>query len=219
MFDLILLMAGKGKRVGLDYNKIKYEVNGIPLYRYSLNEFLKSKNLNKVIMVVSLDEYEEFKSMKEFQNDRYVICVGGKERQDSVRNGLNYASSDYVLVHDGARANIKIEEIEKVYEACTKYDVAAVGVFEQNAIKKVKDNFITDAIDRESVVCMQTPQGAKVSLLKAALDKIGTIVYDDVESIKKVFNKDAYLVLGRYDNIKVTNTSDLELIKILLKKE
>ena len=219
MFDLILLMAGKGSRVGLDYNKIKYEINGIALYKYALNEFLKSKNLNKVILVVSSDDFEEFKSLKEFQNDRYVICVGGKERQDSVTSGLTYVVSDYVLVHDGARANIKIEEIEKVYEACTKYDVAALGVFEQNAIKKVKDNFIVEALDRADVVCMQTPQGAKASLLKDALNKLDTPVYDDVEAIKKVFNKDAYLVIGRYDNIKVTNKSDLELIKVLLKKE
>lgn len=219
MFDLILLMAGKGSRVGLDYNKIKHEINGIALYKYALNEFLKSKNLNKVILVASSDDFEEFKNLKEFQNDRYVICVGGKERQDSVRSGLVYVTSDYVLVHDGARANIRIEEIEKVYEACTKYDVAALGVFEQNAIKKVKDNFIVEALDRADVVCMQTPQGAKVSLLKEALDKLDTPVYDDVEAIKKVFNKDAYLVLGRYDNIKVTNKSDLELIKVLLKKE
>ena len=219
MFDLILLMAGKGSRVGLDYNKIKYEINGIALYKYALNEFLKSKNLNKVILVVSKDDYEEFKNLKEFQNDRYVICVGGKERQDSVTSGLAYVTSDYVLVHDGARANIRIEEIEKVYEACTKYEVAALGVFEQNAIKKVKDNFIVEALDRADVVCMQTPQGAKASLLKEALDKLDTPVYDDVEAIKKVFNKDAYLVLGRYDNIKVTNKSDLELIKVLLKKE
>ena len=219
MFDLILLMAGKGLRVGLEYNKIKYEIDGIPLYKYALNEFLKSKNLNKVILVVSEEEYQEFLSNTEFQNDKYVICIGGAERQDSVKNGLLHVSSDYVLVHDGARANIKLDEIEKVYEACTQYGVAALGVPEQNAIKRVENSFIVDSIDRDNVFCMQTPQGAKTSLLKDALEKIDVHVYDDVEAIKKVFNKDAYLVLGRPDNIKVTTSTDLSIIKTLLKKD
>ena len=219
MFDLILLMAGKGLRVGLEYNKIKYEIDGIPLYKYALNEFLKSKNLNKVILVVSEEEYQEFLSNTEFQNDKYVICIGGAERQDSVKNGLLHVSSDYVLVHDGARANIKLDEIEKVYEACTHYGVAALGVPEQNAIKRVENGFIVDSIDRDNVFCMQTPQGAKASLLKDALEKIDVHVYDDVEAIKKVFNKDAYLVLGRPDNIKVTTSTDLSIIKTLLKKD
>ena len=219
MFDLILLMAGKGLRVGLEYNKIKYEIDGIPLYKYALNEFLKSKNLNKVILVVSEEEYQEFLSNTEFQNDKYVICIGGAERQDSVKNGLLHVSSDYVLVHDGARANIKLDEIEKVYEACTHYAVAALGVHEQNAIKRVENGFIVDSIDRDNVFCMQTPQGAKASLLKDALEKIDVHVYDDVEAIKKVFNKDAYLVLGRPDNIKVTTSTDLSIIKTLLKKD
>ena len=218
MFDLILLMAGKGLRTGLNYNKIKYEIDGIPLYKYALNEFLKSKNLNKVILVVSKEEYQEFLCNPEFQNEKYVLCLGGSQMQDSVRNGLVHATSDYVLVHDGARPNIRIEEIEKVYEACIKYGVACLGVPEQNAIKKVKNGFIVDSIDRDNVFCMQTPQGAKADLLKGALDNLKDLVYDDVEAIKKVYNKDAYLVLGRHDNIKVTNNSDLSIVAELLKR-
>lgn len=32
---------------------------------------------------------------------------GGKERQDSVYEGLKHVTSDYVMIHDGARPFVK----------------------------------------------------------------------------------------------------------------
>ncbi|MBP5408277.1 MAG: 2-C-methyl-D-erythritol 4-phosphate cytidylyltransferase [Bacilli bacterium] len=218
MFDFILLLAGAGKRSGLSYNKIKYQVNNKALYQYVIEEVKKSKYLDKIILVVSKEDYQYFTDIKEYQDKRFIICLGGKERQDSVLNGIRKACSDIVLVHDGARANVRCEDIDKVYESVLKYDVACLGVKEKNAIKRVKDGFIKESIDREDVYLMQTPQGTKKKLLEEALEKIDHVVYDDVQAIKEVFDIDAYLVLGREDNIKVTSEEDLELIEYLLKR-
>ena len=218
MFDLILLLAGKGTRSGLDYNKIKYIVDGKPLYQYSINEFRKSKYLNKIILVVNKDDLDYFNNIEDFKNDRFIICVGGKERQDSVLSGLVHSSADIVLIHDGARANVRIEDIDQVYEKTEEYDVACLAVKEKNAIKRVDGNFINENIDRENVYLMQTPQGAKRELLKKALENVDHIVYDDIQAIKDVCGIDAYLVLGHEDNIKVTSNDDLDLISYLIKK-
>ena len=53
MFDAIILMAGKGERTGLSFNKILYKVNNKPLFQYSLETFLKSPFCHQVVLVVS----------------------------------------------------------------------------------------------------------------------------------------------------------------------
>ena len=133
MFDCILLLAGSGSRTGLDFNKILYKINGRPLYEYPLNTFLNIKECERIILVVRKEEYDYFKKLG---NDRIKVVIGGIRRQDSVLNGLMQVKSNYVLVHDGARANIKKDDILHVYEACKKYDCAALGIKEENALKK-----------------------------------------------------------------------------------
>ena len=169
MFDCILLLAGSGSRTGLDFNKILYKINGRPLYEYPLNTFLNIKECERIILVVRKEEYDYF---KKFENDRIKVVIGGIRRQDSVLNGLMQVKSDYVLVHDGARANIKKDDILHVYEACKKYDCAALGIKEENALKKVKDNFVESEVDRSDIYCMQTPQAFQTELLKKALMEI-----------------------------------------------
>jgi len=218
MFDCILLLAGSGRRTGLDINKIMYEINGRPLYEYPLNTFLNIKDCNKIILVVRNDEYDYFHALEK-KNDRIKVVLGGLRRQDSVLNGIMKVESDYVLVHDGARANIKRKDILNVYEACLKYACAALAVKENNALKKVKDNFVECDIDRSDIYCMQTPQGARTELLKNALMMIDEDVFDDIEAINKVFNKKAFIVLGDYTNIKFTTMDDARYLSYLLKEE
>lgn len=216
MFDCILLLAGSGSRTGLDFNKILYKINGRPLYEYPLNTFLNIKECERIILVVRKEEYDYFIKL---ENDRIKVVIGGIRRQDSVLNGLMQVKSDYVLVHDGARANIKKDDILHVYEACKKYDCAALGIKEENALKKVKDNFVESEVDRSDIYCMQTPQAFKTELLKKALMEIKEDVFDDIEAVNKVFNKKAYIVLGSKTNIKFTTIDDVEYLSFLLKDE
>ena len=216
MFDCILLLAGSGSRTGLDFNKILYKINGRPLYEFPLNTFLNIKECERIILVVRKEEYDYFKKL---ENDRIKVVIGGIRRQDSVLNGLMQVKSDYVLVHDGARANIKKDDILHVYEACKKYDCAALGIKEENALKKVKDNFVESEVDRSDIYCMQTPQAFKTELLKKALMETKEDVFDDIEAVNKVFNKKAYIVLGSKTNIKFTTIDDVEYLSFLLKDE
>lgn len=216
MFDCILLLAGSGSRTGLDFNKILYKINGRPLYEYPLNTFLNIKECERIILVVRKEEYDYFKKL---ENDKIKVVIGGIRRQDSVLNGLMQVKSDYVLVHDGARANIKKDYILHVYEACKKYDCAALGIKEENALKKGKDNFVECEVDRSDIYCMQTPQAFKTELLKKALMEIKEDVFDDIEAVNKVFNKKAYIVLGSKTNIKFTTIDDVEYLSFLLKDE
>ncbi len=216
MFDCILLLAGSGARTGLKENKILYKINGHPLYEYPLNTFLKIKDCNNIILVVRKEEYDYFKKL---ENEKIKVVIGGLRRQDSVLCGLKKVKSDYVLVHDGARANVKEYDILNVYEAAKKYDCAVLGIKEVNALKKIKDGFVENDVDRDDIYLMQTPQAAKTEILKTALENIDCDVYDDAEAINKVHNIKAFVVAGDKTNIKFTTIDDLAYLSFLLKEK
>lgn len=213
MFDCILLMAGSGVRTNLPYNKIKYMVNNKPLYEYSLEKFLSIKEMKKIVLVVNEKEYDDFKKI---EDNRIKVVIGGKERQDSVLNGLKVCTSEVVLIHDAARPNILVKEIMDVYLSATKCYASVLAYQEVNAIKEVKDGFVCKTIDRKNIWVMQTPQGANRELLTKALESIDHLIYDDIQAIEETFKINAKIVLGRRENIKVTTESDLLYIKCLL---
>lgn len=213
MFDCILLMAGSGKRANLGYNKIKYEINNKALYEYSLELFSSLDEVGKIVMVVSNEEYAEF---TKYQSDRIKVVKGGKERQDSVKEGLKECSEEVVLVHDGARPNITKEEVLQVYEAALENHASVLAVPCVNAIKEVKDGLVTKSLDRSTVWCMQTPQGANRQMLEEALKQIDYLIYDDIQALEIVYGIKAKIVLGRQENIKVTNKMDLKIMEVLL---
>ncbi len=213
MFDCILLMAGSGKRTNLAYNKIKYEINNKAIFEYSLDLFLSIEEVNRVVLVVSLDEYNEFKN---YESSKVKVTVGGKERQDSVLAGLKECSSDVVLIHDAARPNIKKDEVINVYKEALLHNASVLAVPSVNAIKEVEGDFVSKSLDRSTVWCMQTPQGVNRKLMIEALKKIDYMIYDDIQALELVYGIKAKIVLGRQENIKVTNSTDIKLIEILL---
>ena len=213
MFDCVLLMAGSGKRANLGYNKIKYSINNKAIYEYSLDLFLSLDEVNKVVLVVSKGEFDEFIKI---ENERVKVVVGGKERQDSVLCGLKECSEEVVLIHDAARPNINKQEVLNVYEEAKKNNSSVLAVPCVNAIKEVDKGFVNKSLDRSLVWCMQTPQGANRKLLIEALEKIDYLIYDDIQALEIVFGIKAKIVNGRQENLKVTNQVDLKIMEILL---
>ena len=121
-FSAIILAGGSGKRMGTDIPKQYLPLGGKPLLYYPLQTFEQSP-VDEIILVVAPGEEEYCR--KEFV-ERYglgkvtAIVAGGAERYDSVFNGLQAATGDYVLVHDGARAFITTEIIENTMKEVQK---------------------------------------------------------------------------------------------------
>ncbi|MDD3999747.1 MAG: 2-C-methyl-D-erythritol 4-phosphate cytidylyltransferase, partial [Bacilli bacterium] len=106
MFDAILLLAGKGERSGLEYNKVLFKLNDKPLFLYSLETFLKCRDCRKMILVCREEEIQTIQTLLSgYQKIDYAI--GGEQRQDSVKAGIARTESDIALIHDGARPFVK----------------------------------------------------------------------------------------------------------------
>lgn len=220
----IILSGGKGKRMGSSISKQYMMLNDRPILYYSLDSFEKS-DVDEVVVVVGKDDKEYVKSEIV---DKYnlkkvkIITEGGAERYNSVYNGLMaidgqmnmYINNTYVLIHDGARPFISVEIINKTIHEVMKDNAVVVGVPAKDTIKIVNHlNDIVDTPDRSMLWQVQTPQAFSFPEIKAAYKKA-------IESDRKDLTDDSMvmetfgghtvkMIMGDYNNIKITTPEDL----------
>lgn len=222
----IILAAGKGKRMKADKNKQFLQIKGKPILYHTLNAFSLCNEIDEIVLVAAKEEIDycekEIVKKYNFYKVKYIV-EGGKERQDSVLNGLlaiENSDCDIVLIHDGARPFVNNKIIKNCISYSKKYGATACGVNVKDTIKiKDKNNFSIDTPNRESLFAVQTPQGFKYNLILDCHKKIKElklIVTDDTMVVEK-FNNKVFLYEGSYNNIKITTPEDLILGENLIK--
>ena len=222
MISAIILAGGKGKRMGQDISKQFIELNHKPVLYYTLKKFINNKNINNIILVVSKDDYDYCKNevLKKYDLKVNKIVLGGKERQDSVYNGIqSLEETEIVLIHDGARPFISDKIINDGIEFAKEFGAAAPGVMPKDTIKiKDDNNFSVNTPNRKDLVSIQTPQIFRYEVIKECHEIIkenGDIVTDDTMVVEK-FGHKVYLYDGEYTNIKITTPEDLILAEKLV---
>ncbi|WP_147092661.1 bifunctional 2-C-methyl-D-erythritol 4-phosphate cytidylyltransferase/2-C-methyl-D-erythritol 2,4-cyclodiphosphate synthase [Swaminathania salitolerans] len=146
--------------------------------------------------------------------------AGGRERQDSVRAGLEALAQlpeppDLVLVHDGARPYVPAEVITNVIEALKAQPGAIPAVPVADTLKRARDGLIESTVSRDSLYRAQTPQGFHFPLLLALHRDHEGPVTDDAALLEQAGHPVA-LVRGAEDNIKLTLPEDLVRLERLL---
>lgn len=221
-FSVVLLLAGASNRCELGYNKVLYLINGKPLFRYSLDEFLKIDNCEKVIIVCKKEEEKEIEKYLPYEFlSKIEIVYGGALRQESVLNGLKKVETDYVLIHDGARPCIKKDDINNVLLNLVNSKTVTLATLSQESMRYV-NNDSASVLDRNKVINIKTPQGMLKNDLIFALNeasKDGLIFTDDVSAIEKYFKISPKIVACSNNNIKVTKYEDLKMVESILGKK
>lgn len=220
MFDAVILMAGKGTRSGLQYNKILYKLNNKAVFLYSLEEFLKCDECKKVVLVIDALEESEIRNEINIVDERITFAYGGSQRQDSVRNGIKECSSEVILIHDAARPLIKKQNIIDVYENAKTHTSSVLAVKTIDTIKEYRDGKLI-TLNRDNLYNIQTPQGVNSNKFKEAhklAEKENFYATDDVSLLEKYYNISPKIVIGSYNNLKLTTKEDLKYIEYLLKE-
>lgn len=111
---VIILAAGKGKRLCTKLPKCFVTYKNKPIYYYCLKTFLAIKQIKKIVLVVP----KPYKN-KINQTKKIIVTIGGKTRNESFENGLlalfnHLKLEDKVIVHDGARPNVTKQDIAKI---------------------------------------------------------------------------------------------------------
>lgn len=209
-YSAIVLCAGKGSRSGLTYNKMLYRFKNKTVYEMTMDIFLNDERCKQIVVVTKEEELDYLKKLISSKKIDYVF--GGKERQDSVYNGLQVVKEDYVLIHDGARPYLKKENIDDILECLNKNNACLLVVPVKDTIKVCMDGNIVKTLPREQLVQAQTPQAFKTELIKRCYQKgkdQNYIATDDASLVEYFENIEVKAVLGSYSNIKITTPDDL----------
>ncbi|MDU1912087.1 2-C-methyl-D-erythritol 4-phosphate cytidylyltransferase [Fusobacterium sp.] len=219
---LILAAAGIGKRIGLDYPKQFFEYNGKPLFIFPLETAEKSSLIDEIIIVTNENNIDLVKKQCNKYSIKKVkkVLAGGKERQDSIYNALKEdEGSTYILVQDGVRPFMKEKYIEMTCAALDNDKTlagAVIGVAVKDTIKVVGlDGEILATPNRAGLIAVHTPQTFRGDILKKAYkiaedEKfLGT---DDSSLVERAGEK-VKIIIGDYDNIKITTLEDLLSLK------
>lgn len=223
-YQVIIPAAGQGKRMGAGKNKLLLTLEGVPILIHTLRVFETDAECAGIILAINPSDEQQFKSLlKEYGIHKVSSLVtGGKERQDSVYNGLMAVHSldGIVLVHDAARPFIRIETIHNLVEAASKEGGSIVAVPVKDTIKKAANGRVAETVERSSLWSVQTPQAFRASVLLEAHNKamreqfIGT----DESSLVERIPHPVSIIEGDYDNIKLTTPEDLYFAEAILRK-
>lgn len=216
MVSAVIVAAGQGRRMGAGMNKVYLPLCGRTVIETTLAPFCNSDKIDEIIVVT--DDVEKCKSVVCGIPKVKAVVLGGATRQQSVRNGLSAASGEFVAIHDGARALITENEIEKVIDAGKKYGAATLGVRCKDTIKRIdSDGFIEKTENRDFLYQVQTPQVFKrLEIIK--MHEMAHSDFTDDCSVLESFGKRIKMVEGSYENIKITTPEDIEVAEKILEK-
>ncbi|KAF6147278.1 hypothetical protein GIB67_033940 [Kingdonia uniflora] len=193
--SVLLLAGGKGKRMGANMPKQYLPLLGQPIALYSFYTFAQMIQVKEIIVVCDPSYRDIFQDVSHKINVDLKFALPGKERQDSVFNGLQVLSDGW---QNGA---------------------AVLGVPVKATIKEANcESFVVKTLDRKTLWEMQTPQIIKPALLRKGFELVnreGLEVTDDV-SIVEHLKHPVYITEGSYTNIKVTTPDDLLLAERIL---
>lgn len=223
---VLIPAAGTGKRMGKATAKQFLTLGDKPILAHTLLAFQRASEIDEIIPILSEEDLET--CLGEIIEGYHItkvktLVVGGKERQDSVMNGLHKLAKDaaIVLVHDGVRPFVTPEMIKETVDYAKKGECVAVGVPIKDTIKEVNDRgMVRHTLERSRLWAIQTPQAFPVRALKRAYEEASEQrVYgtDDATIVEKTGGS-VRVIMGSYENIKITTPEDLLLAEEILKR-
>lgn len=180
-----------------------------PLILHSFDLFSSIEEIEEIVVVCP----EAFYSLFPQQT---LFATPGIERQDSVQNGFQKTTGDFILIHDGARPFITREEVQKLLREGLPVGAATLGAPAKNTIKQVgKNSLVEKTLDRSLLFEMHTPQLLRRDLLENGLHAAKDQKLTDDVSLAELIGHHVKIVEGSTRNIKITTPIDFKLAEIL----
>jgi 2-C-methyl-D-erythritol 4-phosphate cytidylyltransferase len=223
MFSVVIVAAGRGKRMGSGVDKLFLEVAGRPVVAHTWARFDALDDVVEIIVVVREETMGDFEGVVESLglHKPYRLVAGGQKRQDSVWNGLEVVApgTELVAVHDGARPCTSEALIQATVEAARRVGAAVAAQRVTDTIKEGDDDCkILRTVDRTRLWSVQTPQAFRLEVIRRALAEVrerGLVVTDDTAACELI-GQPVELVEGLGANPKVTVPADLNYVELLL---
>ena len=225
--NTIIVSAGKGHRFLKEKKKQFYLLGDRPILAHTLDKFENCPLIHSILLVVGQEDMDYcLKEIIEKYGYRKIsqLIPGGRQRQDSVKNGIDLLpkETEIVVIHDGVRPFVTKEMIEESIRSAVKCQAVATAMPVKETVKMVqRDGIVLQTLDRDSLWQIQTPQTFQVNVIKEAYHKAtadGFIGTDDASLVEHLGVK-VHILPGAYSNIKITTLEDLMLANLILQMQ
>ena len=207
----LIVAGGRGQRLGSPVPKQYLPLAGRPVIRHTVEAFQSHPAITAVRVVFREQDRDLYEAALAGSSILPPV-VGGAERQDSVRAGLESLIAfepEIVLIHDAARPLVDAATIDRTIAALKTHDGAIAALPVNDTLKRAIDGCIETTLDRTGLWRAQTPQTFRFdAILAAHRAAIGLALGDDAAVAERAGLQVA-LVLGHEDNVKITTTEDL----------
>jgi 2-C-methyl-D-erythritol 4-phosphate cytidylyltransferase len=221
---VVIVAGGASTRTaGADHGRLKQLrwVAGKPMLLHSLQTFQQRADVAMVVCVLPTS-YAGDPPPWIFQCDveRLLISVGGKERSESVRNGLEDLPDEcrIVLIHDAARPLVAPAMIDRVVNEVRNGRGAIAALPVVDTLKEVDANgLVVRTIERAHLWRAQTPQGFPRDMIVRAHREAraaGVHATDDAALCERL-QLPVVVVHGSERALKVTEEGDFARVEAL----
>ena len=220
----IIVAGGSGSRMGTRTKKQYLKIKGKEILVYAVECFEKMPEIQEIIVVTGKEECSAVEHLlkETYKLDKVCrVVAGGKERQDSVFNGMQVVNdkAEYVVIHDAARPLITEESVRAGLNTAYMNKATVIAVPVKDTIKVVdQDGKVRNTPDRNTLWSVQTPQIFEKELIMYAhqyAKEHGLSVTDDSMLVEAI-GVPVYITEGQYTNIKITTPEDMIIAERLL---
>lgn len=223
----LIIAGGVGARMGQDIPKQFLSVNDKPVIIYTLEAFQRHPEIDS-IAVVCVEGWEDVLRAyaRQFGISKLDHIVrGGKNGQDSIRNGLfaleeEYSTDDVVLIHDAIRPMVSKEIISDCISKTRKYGNAIAVVPCAEAMMTTENGEVSNgSYPRDNLKRSQTPQGFLLGdICQLHRDALEVGITNSVASctLMAEMGRQVYFSKGSERNVKLTTVEDIDIFKALL---
>lgn len=225
MVSAVIVAAGKGTRMGPNVDKLFLELHGCPVVAHTWRRFDAAPSIDQLVLVVRDGMQSAFQDLaQQYQFKKpFRLVPGGKERQDSVWNGLDALpeGTEIVAIQDAARPCTSAELIAATIQAARETGAAVAAQAVTDTIKESGDGkHIERHLERSRLWAVQTPQTFRVEVIRRALGEVrrrGLQVTDDTAACELI-GQPVRLVVSPAPNPKITRPEDLPYAELLLRE-
>jgi 2-C-methyl-D-erythritol 4-phosphate cytidylyltransferase len=214
----VIVAGGSGLRMGGDLPKQFMMLNDKPVLYYTLKTFLDAYDDMQVILVLPVDYTDMGQEIIDawFDKDRIRITAGGDTRFQSVKNGLLLTEDDSIIfVQDGVRCLLTKDLIRRCYDQALETGSAIPVIASLDSVR-LKNESGNDAVERNSVKLVQTPQTFHGKILRSAYQIDYKDKFTDEATVVEAYGMKVTLVDGEEENIKITRPMDLVIAEMIL---
>lgn len=208
-YSCVICAAGSGTRMNLGYNKVFYPISkDKTVLDLTIHVFEEDPDCTEIIVVTQKENFERVS-----QSDKIRMTEGSSTRSLSVFEGLKLVSNDVVMIHDGARPYVTLQNLKDIKECLEHHDACLLAVPSVDTIKVVNNGVVVQTPKRSTLWNAQTPQAFKTELIKEAYQKsfdLNIEVSDDASVVECCTDTPVQIVKGDYQNIKITNPQDIK---------